>query len=276
MNSAISPGYLRTLNLALVAGRDFGPGEPPDGPPVAIVNETAAKRLWPGRNPIGQRVLLGCRDAFPLEVVGVARDSKFVSLGEPPNAHIYRPLSQDSGGLETILVETASDPGAMAETVRKTIAAANPDVRIYGVKQLREWVDQSYWQVRWEVWLLSAFAGLALVLAAVGLYGVIAYHVTLRTREIGIRGAVGASPRDIFRLVIRQGLSLTLAGVAIGLVLAAGLARLMAGVLYGVSPADPPTYAAVTLLWLAVAVAACYLPARRASRVDPISALRYE
>lgn len=141
---------------------------------------------------------------------------------------------------------------------------------------MREWIDRSYWQVRWEVCMLGAFGGLALVLAGIGLYGVVAYHVTLRTREIGIRMAIGAQPRDVSRMALRQGLWLTLSGVGIGLAASVGLARAMVRLLYGVSPTDPVTYAAVSLLWLAVAMAACFFPARRAAHVDPTVALRYE
>jgi ABC-type antimicrobial peptide transport system permease subunit len=168
------------------------------------------------------------------------------------------------------------DARAMLEPVRKLIVASGTGARIYGVRPLREWVDRSYWQVRWAASMLGAFGGLALVLAAVGLYGVVAYHVSLRTREIGIRMAVGAQPRDVVRLILWQGLGLTLGGAAIGWLLAATLARAMIRLLYGVSPTDLPTYAAVALIWLAVGLAACYTPARRASRVDPTAALRCE
>jgi predicted permease len=274
--STISPGYLGAMRIALVGGRDFSGADRPDGPPVAIVNEALAKRLWPGQTPIGKRLLLGCHDPSPLQVVGMARDARLESLGEPPRPHVYRAFAQDSGGIQNILVETASDAGAQLETVRKTVIASSVGVRIYGVRPLTEWIDRSYWQVRWEVCLLSAFGGLALLLAAIGLYGVVAYHVTLRTREIGIRMAIGAQPAEVSRMVLRQGLGLTLVGVGIGLAASVGLARGMARLLYGVSPTDPPTYAAVSLLWLAVAFAACYLPARRAARVDPTVALRYE
>jgi ABC-type antimicrobial peptide transport system permease subunit len=174
------------------------------------------------------------------------------------------------------MIETALDAGVQLETVRKTVTASAAGARIYGVRPLRDWVDRSYWQVRWEVCLLGAFGGLALLLAAVGLYGVMAYHVTLRTREIGIRMAIGAHPADVSRMVLRQGLLLTLVGVSIGLAAAVGLARALARLLFGVSPTDLPTYAAVALLWMAVAFAACYWPARRAARVDPSVALRYD
>jgi putative ABC transport system permease protein len=274
--STVSPGYLATMRIPLISGRDFSAADRPDSPPVAIVNEALAKRLWPGQSPIGKRLLLGCYDPYALEVAGVARDARVVSLGEAPKPHVYRAFAQDSGGIQNILVETASGAGPMPEALRKTIARSGAAARIYGVHALSEWIDRSYWQVRWEVSMLGAFGGLALLLAAIGLYGVVAYHVTLRTREIGIRMAVGAQPSDVLRMVLRQGLALTLLGVGIGLAASVGLARAMARLLYGVSPTDPLTYAAVSFLWLSVAFAACYLPARRAARVDPTVALRYE
>jgi predicted permease len=274
--STISPGYLRTMRIRLAGGRDFGSADRPGGAPVAIVNETLARRLWPGQTPIGKRLLLGCHDTRALQVVGMARDARLESLGEAPKPHVYRAFAQDSGGMQNILVETATDTGAMLEIARKTVMASSAGARIYGVRPLSDWVDRSYWQVRWEVSMLGAFGGLALLLAAIGLYGVVAWHVTLRTREIGIRMAIGAQPGDVLRMVLRQGLALTLLGISIGLAASVGLARAMARMLYGVSATDPPTYLAVSLLWLAVAFAACYLPARRAARVDPTVALRYE
>jgi predicted permease len=272
--STVSPGYLGTMRIPLAAGRDFSAADRPDSPPVAIVNEALARRMWPGQTPIGKRLLLGCHDPHAMEVAGVAGDARVVSLGEAPKPHVYRAFAQDSGGIQNILVETASDGGAQLEAVRKTVTASKAGGRIYGVRPLSDWVDRSYWQVRWEVCLLGAFGGLALLLAAIGLYGVVACHVTLRTREIGIRMAIGAQPADVLRMVLRQGLGLTLVGVGIGLAASVGLARAMARLLYSVSPTDPPTYAAVTVLWLAVASAACYLPARRAARVNPTVALR--
>jgi predicted permease len=274
--STVGPGYLGTMRIPLTAGRDFSAADRADGQPVAIVNEALVRHLWPGQTAIGKRVLLGCHAPYPLEVVGVARDARAVSLGEAPKPHVYRAFAQDSGGIQNILVETASGAGPTPETLRKTIAASGTAVRLYGVHPLREWIDRSYWQVRWEVSMLGAFGGLALLLSAIGLYGVVAYQVTLRTREIGIRMAVGAHPADVLRMVLGQGLALTMVGVGIGLAASVGLARAMARLLYGVSPTDLPTYATASLLWLAVAFAACYLPARRAARVDPTVALRYE
>jgi predicted permease len=290
-SSVVTPGFFDTMRTPLVAGRDFREVE---SQPVVIVNEAMAKRL---EVTIGQRIQLGCRTKSTVEVIGIAKDLRFVSVGEPAKPHAYRPFSQNYDGYQTIIVETASPSGigqpvgqdvgrrhappsneasSIAEPIRKTIAATNPSARVYAVKPLSDWVDQSYWQIRWEVSVLSAFAALALLLSAVGLYGMIAYQVTLRRRELGVRMAVGAQKKDIFKLVLRQGLTSTLIGIAIGLFLSAAIARLMAKLLYGVSPTDPATYALASLLWLFVAAAACYLPARRAAQVDPMEVLRNE
>jgi predicted permease len=269
-SNTISAGFLNTMGTPLLAGRDFHASE--TGSPVVIVNEAMAKRLWPGDTAIGKRIELGCRRRESAEVIGIARDAQFVSLGEPPKPHAYRSFTQSYEGYQNIIVETALP----SETIRKTIVATNAGARVFTVKALADWVDQSYWQIRWEVSVLSAFASLALVLSAVGLYGMISYHVTLRRREIGVRMAVGARSADVFRLILRQGLGVTLIGIAIGLILSTAIARLMAKLLYGVSPTDLITYASVTLLWLLVATLACYFPARRAANVDPMEVLRNE
>jgi predicted permease len=272
-SSIISRGFLETMRTPLESGRDFRDVEPQ---PVAIINEAMAKRLWPNESALGKQVQLGCRNKSMAEVVGVARDLRFVSVGEPAKSHAYLSFARSTDGYQTVLVETASDPALMAETVRKTIIATNPAARVYTVNTLADWVDRSFWQVRWEVSVLASFATLAMVLAAIGLYGMICYQVTLRRREIGVRMAIGAQPADVFRLILRQGLTATLIGIGIGLVFSAAIARLMAKFLYGVSPTDPVTYAAVALLWLLVASAASYVPARRAAHVDPVSALQVE
>jgi predicted permease len=284
-SSVVTPDFFDTMRTPIVAGRDFREVE---SQPVVIVNEAMAKRL---EITIGQRIQLGCRTKSTAEVIGIAKDLRFVSVGEPAKPHAYRPFSQNYDGYQTIIVETAADSpsdvgrrhalpsndsSSIAEPIRKTISSTNPSARVYAVKPFSDWVDQSYWQIRWEVSVLTAFAALALLLSAIGLYGMIAYQVTLRRRELGVRMAVGAQKNDIFKLVLRQGLTSTLIGIAIGLVLSAAIARLMAKLLYGVSPSDLFTYAAVALLWLLVATAACYLPARRASNVDPMEVLRNE
>jgi predicted permease len=267
-SSIVSSHFLETMRTPLLAGRDFRSTEPQ---PVAIVNEAMAKRLWPGESALGKHVQLGCRNKSIAEVVGIARDLRFVSVGEPAKPHAYLPFARSDAGYQTILIEV--DQSLPSETIRKTIASVNPAARLYTLNTLADWVDRSFWQVRWEVSVLTAFATLALLLAAIGLYGMISYEVTLRSREIGVRMAVGAQPSDVFRLILRQCLGSTLLGIAIGLVFSAAIARLMAKLLYGVSPADPATYIAVSVLWLVVATAACYAPARRAARLDPMSVL---
>jgi putative ABC transport system permease protein len=244
------------------------------------VNESLARRFWPRQNPIGQRLRVGagCEQGRGTlaEVVGVAKDSRNKSLGEPPSPQVYRPFSQNYVGLATLLIETSGDPAAIAGPLRQALLELDRTLRIYDVRTLSSIVAESYWQVRWEASALAAFGILALGLAAVGLYGVVAYNVAQRTREIGVRMAIGARPSDVFSLVIGQGVALTCAGVALGLALAFGLTRFFASMLYGLSPTDGVTFTGAALVWIAIAMLASYLPARRAAKVDPTVALRYE
>lgn len=273
----VGTGYLNTMRIALLEGRDFNAADQPDGPPVAIVNQTLARRLWPNESATGRSLLFGCDHARIVKVVGVARDSRIRSLNEVALPHVYLPFSQAYyGGVVFIVIETAGDPGSVSESVRKTLVSSHPDFRTYGVKRLSESLDASFWQVRFEVWVLGILGTLALVLAAVGMYGVTAYHVTARTREIGIRMAMGAQRADVFRLVIGQGMRVTLAGIAAGLILSAMAARLLANLLYGVSPTDAATWASAVAVWLIAAPLACWFPARRATRVEPVLALRQD
>jgi len=173
-------------------------------------------------------------------------------------------------------VETAGDPGSLMERVRQTLVSVDPDFRTYGVHRLSESLDASFWQARFELWVLGVLGALALLLAAVGMYGVLTYHVTARTREIGIRVALGARPREVVQLVIAQGLRVTIAGIVIGLLISALASRLLATFLQGVSPTDAVTWSSAVGVWIAVALVACWLPARRATRVEPVVALREE
>ena len=275
--TTVGAGYLGTMRIPLLEGRDFSAADRADGPRVAIVNQALARRLWPNESATGQRFLFGCDHALTLQVVGVTRDSRIRSLDEVTLPHVYLPFSQAyGGGMVFIVVETAGDPDSMREAVRKTLAASHADFRTYGVKRLSESLDASFWQVRFELWALGVLGTLALVLAAVGMYGVMSYHVTACTREIGIRVAIGARPADVFRLVIGQGLRVTLAGIGIGLILSTMAARLLASLLHGVSAADAFAWTAAMAVWLAVAPLACWLPARRAIRVEPMRALRQD
>ena len=262
------------MGIPLLAVRDFTSNEPRDN--IAIVNEALASQLWPNRPAIGKTLSLGCKHPFELEVVGVARNSETRSLGGPAEPHIYRPFTRDYGGMMAVVMETGPDPVAMLEAVRSAIRSANPNVRIYGVRTLSEFVDRSYWQVRWEASLLAVIGLLALLLAVVGLYGVIANFVSQRTRDIGVRVAVGAERSDIRAFVLRRAMALVLPGLALGLALSLASGRALTGLLFGVSPADLPTYTAVLLLWVVVSLLAFLIPANRAAAVDPVEALRHE
>jgi predicted permease len=268
---------LDTLKIPLIEGRDFDIADQSNAPPIAIVNQTLARRLWPNQSPIGRSFQFGCDHPRALQVVGVARDSKIRSMNEATLPHVYLPFSQaHEGGIVFLIVETAGDSGPMVERVHQMLISAHPDFRTYGVMRLSDSLDASLWQTRFELWALGILGTLALVLAAVGMYGVIAYHVTTRTREIGIRMALGARPHDVIRMVIEQGLRVTLSGIAIGLLLSAMTTRLLRSLLPGVSPTDAITWSGAVALWIGAALLACWLPASRAARVAPVVALRQD
>ena len=276
-STTIDRGFLDTLRIPLLEGRDFASTDKADGPPVAIVNQTLARRLWPNQAAVGRTFQVGCGHPRTLQVIGVARDSKIRSMNEVTLPHVYLPFSQAyEGGIVFLLVETAGDAGLLMERVRQTLVSADPDFRTYGVRRLSDALDTSFWQARFELWILGILGALALLLAAVGMYGVLAYHVTARLREIGIRVALGARPTDVVRLVTAQGLRVTVAGIVIGLLMSALASRLLATLLQGISPTDAVTWSAAAAVWIAVALVACWLPARRAARVEPLIALRQE
>lgn len=221
--------------------------------------------------------MLGCDNSRPSEVVGVVRDSAVHALGEPPQPHLYRPLGRHySGGLTAIVLETSTDPAGMVPAVRRTLLEMGHGVRVYAVQPLSTHVEESYADVRVQVAVLSGFGLLALLLAATGLYGVIAYRVSLRTQEIGVRMALGASRAGIFREVMWRGLVIVLIGLAIGELLTLPVTRAAGAMQIGIRPLGLSTHIGVALIWIAVALVACYLPAARAARVDPLVALRYE
>ncbi len=278
-SDAVTPGYFETMAIQLVRGREFAATDQPESPPVVIVNETLARQYWPDEDPIGKRIWLGCdvkRQRTMAEVVGVAKDAKYGSLEEDPWRFVYRPLAQSWVGFVALIVETSSEPGAFTPGLRAIMRDLDPNLRVYEVRTLEQYAEDSLWKVRWQASLLGAFGLLALVLASVGLYGVVAYTVAQRTREIGVRMAMGAQRADVLWMVLGRGLRLTALGIAIGLVLSAASTRMLRSLLYGMSPLDPVAFAAAALGWTAVAMLASYLPARRATRVDPTAALRWE
>ena len=274
---AVDPGYFRTMDIDVLAGRDFASSDTPSAAPVVIVNERLASGLWPHGSPIGEQVLIGCDATKPATVIGIVGNTSVRSLGEPPQPHVYFPFAQNyDGGLTAILVETGTPPAALIEPIHRTLLGVGPGMRVYTVRPFSEYIEQSYSAIRWQTSVLSSFGLLALVLAAVGLYGVIAYRVALRTREIGVRMALGAGRRNVFREVVGQGLSIALIGVVIG-----ETVMIMAGRLLGTldSAIQPPGFVVLAmtgLVWIVVALLATYVPAARASGVNPLIALRYE
>jgi predicted permease len=271
----VSPAYFRTLRVSLREGREFTEGDSAEEPLVAMVNETLVRRYWPRDNPIGKHLLLG-RMVRSTEVVGVAADVNNLSLAAAPEAEVYVPFPQRPWASMNLILRTAGDPHNWAAAARAAVAAVDRDQPVTGVNTMEEVLATSTAQQRFSVFLLGVFSMTALLLAAVGLYGAIAYSVAERTQEMGIRIALGAATGDILRMIVGQGLTLTLAGLAIGTMAALALTRLMSGLLFQVSAADPASFAASALLFAAIAALASYLPARRATRVDPTEALRYE
>ncbi len=271
----ISPGYFDTLGIPLVRGRVFSDGDRKDTTPVAVINEAMAKHFWPNQEPIGKRFhFFG--DATLLEVAGIVKNSVVNNIGEVPVPLAYLPLTQAFAPAATLQVHTTGKPEAVIAGVRAQIQALDPNLAITNVQTIGTIMDQGLWAPQMGAALLTVFGGLALVLAALGVYGILSYSVNQQTREIGIRMAMGAERGHVLRLVVGQGLKLTVAGLALGIVAGLMLMRQLSSLLFGVTAHDPATFGGVSLLLALVALLACYLPARRATRVDPLVALRYE
>src|SRR5271157_997351 len=270
---SVSPGYFYTLGIPVLKGRTFTDGDNEQTPKVAVVNETLARHLWPGGDPVGQRLPL-LRDE--LTVIGVVGNTRHEGLGEDPASEIYAPYLQQPDDSMQLAVRTAQDPTSLASAVRGEIAAIDSEQPIYNVTTLEQTLSYSVAPRRFNMLLLGIFAAIALALATVGIYGVMAFSVTQRTHEIGIRMALGAERRDVLGLVVRHGLRLTVVGVVLGVAGAWALTRLLTSFLYDVRPTDPLTFLVVPAGLVAVAILASYIPARRAAKVDPMVALRYE
>ncbi len=281
--------YFKAMGIALVSGRVFDVRDTNSSTPVAVVDETLASRLFGQENPLGRRIAFEFRgdrtNRQPVwrEVIGVVRHVKHYGItSEPPFVQIYTPFVQLPFWMESrrptmaLVVRTGVDPDAMVSTIRRAVVGIDPTIPVYGIQQMGFYVAQATEQPRLSAMLVSGFAALALVLAAVGVYGVLAYVVSQRTREIGVRVALGARRLDIVRHIVVQGLLLTLAGLTVGLMGAAALASLVGTLLYEVSPRDGTTFAATALVLSIVATIASVIPARRASSVDPLTALRAE
>ena len=269
----VTPGYFRTLGLQIVRGREITDADRPGAPLVAVINETMAKQYWENEDPIGKQFRF-FGDPAPRQVIGIVKDSKYNFLGENPTPYLYTSLEQTYSPAATVHVRASGDPAAIMNTVRRELQQLEPSMPLLNVTTVRDVFDQALWAPRMGATLLGIFALLALLLASIGLYGVMAYTVTQRTRELGIRLALGARQQDVRNMVVRQGLMLAAAGVVIGLGIAFALARLVTNLLYGISGTDSVTFAVIPAVLLAVAALATYIPAWRASRVDPVVALR--
>ena len=274
-HTAVATDYFKTMGIALSSGRDFGEGDTASSPQVVVVNETLARRLAPDGNAVGKRLRMDSKGDY-LEVVGVAKDIKYDQLAEKTPYFAYRPLAQQYRAQMTLHVRTNGDPLTVMSQVRAEVRALDRNLPLTEVKTLAEHMRAPLAPARLLAWLSGAFGILALLLAATGLYGVMAYLVSGRTREFGIRVALGANGGDVLRLVLGEGLMLVGVGMLLGLFASAALTRVLQSVLYGVSATDPTTFAGVALLLAAVTLVACYIPARRATKIDPMIALRYE
>ena len=273
--NSVSPGYFETMGITIVRGRGFTAQDAATSTPVTVINEAVAEQLWPGQEAVGKR-LVRTWGGPALEVVGVARDAKYRSLFEPRRLTFYQPLTQDYHAALVVHLRPTGDPLSLAGPLQRAVHALDPELPVYRIQPLAERLAGSLGQQRTAAMLVSGFGALALLLAAIGLYGAVAYSASQRTREFGIRIALGAQRPDVLRQVLREGVVLAVIGLAIGVAGAAAVTRLVRSQLYGVSPIDPLSFSVVSVLLLVVAVVASLAPARRATRVDPMVALRTE
>jgi putative ABC transport system permease protein len=277
----ISAGYLKTMGIPILRGRSFDQSDNENSQPVAIVNETMARHYWPGQDALGKRFKVGDPDEpVPwITIVGVAGDVHQMGPDVPVKAEMYFPYQQGSMRFyapRDLVIRTSLDPLSIVGAVRRQISSVDPDQPVSNVSTLDDVVGKEIAPRRIAMTLLMTFAGLALLLASIGIYGVLSYFVSQATPEIGVRLALGARPFDVLSLVVGRGMKLAVVGLAVGLGAALLLTRLMTSLLFGVSPTDAGTFSLVSVLLLAVAFLACYIPARRATKVDPLVALRYE
>lgn len=274
LTNEIWPRYFETMGIPLLAGRDFRLQDDNEQVRPVIVNEAFVRRFWPGQNALGKRLNFGGPAEPFWDIVGVVKDSKYFSLGEDPQPYLYFPMLRDGEGEAALVVRTSSDPHSILNAIRHEVHQLDANLPVFDTKTMRAHMQLSLFPLRTGAWIAGSFALVALLLAGLGIYGVMSYAISQRTRELGIRMALGAQTSDVLRLVIRQGLTLAVIGLALGLAGALLLTRLMTSVLYGVSATDVATFASVTMLLGGVVLLACFVPARRATKVDPMIALR--
>jgi putative ABC transport system permease protein len=270
-----SPNYFATMGIPLLRGRDFSSADNSSAPQVAIINQTMAQRFWPNQSALGKRLTL-VRQKSAVEIVGIVGDIERYGLDENVQPEIYFPYSQQARWATYFVVRTNTAAGTFKGAFQSRLANIDTEIRLSRTSSMDDLIRSSLKRPRFNLVLVAIFATTALLLAAVGIYGVMSYLVEQQTREIGIRSALGAKRSHILKLVIGRGVGMASAGIALGLVAAFGLTRFLAGLLYGVAAVDPITFIGISILLLIVAVLACYIPARRATKVDPLVALRYE
>jgi len=276
--NAVGSDYFATLGIPILRGRALNQQDNESAPPVAVVNEAMAKRLWPGQDPLGKRFFYDNLHGKPVEIVGIAPNGKYEWIFEDQEMHFYLPLAQDYHSLRVLHVRTTGAPEKLALTVQKEIRALDSNLLVYDVMTMEQALQgvNALFLLNMGAAFAGVLGGLGLLLALVGVYGVVSYVASQRTHEIGIRMALGAQRSDVLKMVLSQGFALVLIGIGAGLAVALGLAHLIRDMLFGVKPADPLTFGGVAVMLAAMALLACYLPARRATRVDPMIALRYE
>jgi predicted permease len=276
MTNVIGPGYFQTMQIPLVEGRDFDERDQPKTQSVIVINQRMAEMLWPGESAVGKRVFIGTESREPLEVVGVVKTGKYRALAEEPRPYIYYSMTQWRPGNMSLVVRSSIDPRGLVGAIRKEVQTLDRNVPVSGVKTMSEHLTYALWAPNMAASFSIAFGVLAVLLSAVGLYSVMAYVVSQRTREVGIRMALGAERSHVLKMITKQGMWLAGVGVVIGLLLALALVRVLSALLIGISGYDVGIFVIVPLLLATVALVACYLPARRATKVDPLIALRYE
>jgi putative ABC transport system permease protein len=277
----VSPDYFRAMSIPLQRGRFFEVHDTAESQPVVIINRRLAEQFWPGEDPTGKRLKIGPLDSPNpwATVVGIVSDVRQAGLWGEQKLELYVPYSQEWRGFvapRDLVVRTKGDAASLAGAVRQTVWSVDKDQPVSNVRTMDQVFATAISQERFQALLLGLFAALALVLACVGLYGVISYAVAQRTHEIGVRMALGAQPMDVLSLVLRQGMGLTIVGLVVGIAIGSVATRVLSDMLYGVTPRDPLTFVGVPALLLLVAFLACYIPARRATRIDPLVALHYE
>jgi predicted permease len=276
--NAVSPSYFETMKIRQLEGRSFSDADNETSPRVAIVNQTMAERLWPHEDAVGKRFMIDAPKGTMWQVVGVAQNGKYEFLGEEPQPYFYLPLAQKFMSMRALEIRTSIAPESLMLPVQQLVKNLDPSLPIFSLRTMTDSLAgvNGFLLFRIGALLASCIGGMGLALAVVGVYGVVAFAASQRTREIGIRVALGASRRQVLELVLRQGVRMVISGAALGVLAAFAIARGVANLLVGVGASDPLTFAAATVFLVSIALCACYVPARRATKVDPMVALRYE